>query len=81
MNEKGDILIDQNSEGNIKIDVHLQEDSVWLSQTQLCDLFQKSKSTVSEYIKNVFWRVSSMKKQTKEGSQLVTDCNQLIKKY
>lgn len=50
----GEILIYQNPDGNIKIDVLLEQDSVWLSQTQLCDLFQKSKATISEHIKNVF---------------------------
>ena len=49
-----EILIYQNSEGSIKIDVRLEEESVWLTQAQLCDLFQKSKATISEHIKNVF---------------------------
>lgn len=50
----GEILIYQNTEGNIKIDVTLNEETVWLSQAQMQDLFQKSKSTISEHIKNVF---------------------------
>lgn len=49
-----EFLIYQNSEGSIKIDVRLEEESVWLTQTQLCELFQKSKATISEHIKNVF---------------------------
>jgi len=49
-----EILIYQNTEGNIKIDVHLEEETVWLTQAQLCELFQKSKATISEHIKNVF---------------------------
>lgn len=49
-----EILIYQNSEGNIKIDVRLDDETVWLTQAQLCDLFQKSKATISEHIKNVF---------------------------
>ena len=48
-----EILIYQNSEGSIKIDVRLEEESVWLTQAQLCELFQKSKATISEHIKNV----------------------------
>lgn len=50
----GEILIYQNQEGNIKIDVRLEEETVWLTQAQLCDLFKKSKATVSEHIKNIF---------------------------
>ncbi len=49
-----EILIYQNKEGNIKVDVRLEEETVWLTQAQLCDLFQKSKATISEHIKNVF---------------------------
>jgi len=49
-----EILIYQNPEGSIKVDVRLEEESVWLSQTQLCELFNKSKATISEHIKNVF---------------------------
>jgi hypothetical protein len=36
-----EILIYQNSDGNIKIDVRLEEETVWLTQVQLCELFQK----------------------------------------
>lgn len=49
-----DILIYQNQDGNIKIDVRLEEETVWLTQAQLCELFQKSKATVSEHIRNIF---------------------------
>lgn len=48
------ILIYQNPDGNIKIDVCLEEETVWLTQSQICERFQKSKATVSEHIKNVF---------------------------
>lgn len=51
---KGEILLYQNQDGNIKIDVRLEEETVWLSQAQICELFQKSKSTISEHISNVF---------------------------
>jgi len=49
-----DILIYLNPNGKIKIDVRLEEETVWLSQAQLCTLFNKSKATISEHIKNVF---------------------------
>src|SRR5690625_4079478 len=49
-----EILIYQNQDGNIQIDVRLQEETVWLTQTQLQQLFDKSKATISEHIKNVF---------------------------
>lgn len=52
--EKGDILIYQNPDGNIKIDVRLEEETVWLTQDQMALLFGKAKSTINEHIKNVF---------------------------
>lgn len=51
---RGEIIIYQNPEGNIKIDVRLEDETVWLTQAQICELFQKSKATVSEHIKHVF---------------------------
>jgi hypothetical protein len=50
----GEILIYQNSEGNIKIDVRLEEETVWLTQDQMAVLFGKSKSTINEHIKNIY---------------------------
>ena len=48
------IIIYQNQEGNIKIDVRLEEESVWLTQDQMATLFGKAKSTINEHIKNVY---------------------------
>ena len=50
----GDILIYQNQDGNIKIDVRLENETVWLSQDQMALLFGKAKSTINEHIKNIF---------------------------
>jgi hypothetical protein len=49
-----EIIIYQNPIGDIKIDVRLEDESVWLSQDQMANLFGKAKSTISEHIKNVF---------------------------
>lgn len=51
---KSEILLYQNPDGNIKIDVRLEDETVWLSQTQMASLFGKDKRTVSEHIGNVF---------------------------
>lgn len=50
----GEILIYQNSEGNTKIDVRLEEETVWLTQEQMAMLFGKGRSTITEHIQNVF---------------------------
>ncbi len=54
MNEKGDILIYKSNEGAIKIDVQLQDDTVWLTQEQMALLFGKARSTINEHIKNIY---------------------------
>ena len=49
-----EILIYQNAEGNIKVDVRLEEETVWLTQAQMAMLFNKDKRTISEHIVNIF---------------------------
>ena len=49
-----EILIYQNENGNIKVDVMFEDGSIWLSQAQICELFGKAKSTISEHIKAIF---------------------------
>ena len=49
-----EIIIYQNPEGNIKIDVRLEEETVWLTQEQMATLFGKGRSTIAEHIGNVF---------------------------
>lgn len=51
---ESDILIYKNEEGNIKIDVRLENETVWLSQAQMAQLFGKARSTITEHIANVF---------------------------
>ena len=50
----GEILIYQNPDGNIKIDVRLEEETVWLPQGQMALLFGKGRTTITEHIQNVF---------------------------
>ncbi len=52
--DTGEILIYQNQEGNIKIDVRLEEETVWLTQAQIALLFGKGRTTITEHIANVF---------------------------
>ena len=49
-----DIVIYQNPDGNIKIDVRLEDGTVWLSQIQVATLFGKGRTTITEHIQNVF---------------------------
>jgi len=49
-----EILIYQNPDGNIKIDVRLEDETVWLTQAQMAELFGKGRTTITEHIQNVF---------------------------
>jgi len=49
-----EIIIYQTQNGANKVDVQLVDETVWLTQSQICELFQKAKSTISEHIKNIF---------------------------
>ena len=49
-----EIVLYQSEDGNVKVDVLFQDETVWLTQSQLCMLFGKSKATISEHIKHIF---------------------------
>ena len=51
--DKGQFLLYQTPDGESKIEVKLQDDTVWLSLDQMAELFQRNKSTISRHIKNV----------------------------
>ena len=52
--EDSKIIIYQTDDGNTTIETRLENETVWLTQAQLCELFQKAKATISEHIKNIF---------------------------
>lgn len=49
----GEIIIYQSEDGSSKLKVKLEDETVWLTQAQLVELFQSSKANVSEHIKNI----------------------------
>ena len=53
-NDRGDIVIYQAGDGSTKIDVRFADETVWLTQAQLCELYQTGKSNVSEHIRHIF---------------------------
>ena len=54
MEENLNIIIYSSEDGKTKLDVKLENETLWLNQKQLCELFGKSKSTISEHIKTIF---------------------------
>jgi hypothetical protein len=49
-----EILLYQTEDGQTKIDVRLEEESVWISQAQMVELFQTTKQNISLHIKNIY---------------------------
>lgn len=54
MNDSSDILIYENQDGQIRIDVRMEDEGIWLTQIQMAELFGKGRSTITEHIKNIF---------------------------
>ena len=54
MEEKGNIIIYQSEDGGVRIDVRLEEQTVWLTQQQMADLFGSSRTNVVEHIKHIY---------------------------
>jgi len=51
---KSELIIYQTDDGRTRIETRLEDETVWLTQAQLCDLFQKAKSAISEHITSIF---------------------------
>lgn len=51
---QGNIVIYQTEDGHTRIEVKMEEETVWLTQAQLVELYQTSKSNISEHIKHIF---------------------------
>ncbi len=51
---RSEIIIYQTDDGQTKIDVKFEDETVWLTQAQLCELYQTSKSNISEHVKHIF---------------------------
>ena len=52
--EENKIIIYTDESGLTKLDVRLEDETLWLTQAQMCELYQTSKSNVSEHIKHIF---------------------------
>jgi len=54
MNQKSQIILYQTSDGQLKVQVKLEKETVWLNQDQMSQLFQTDRSNVLKHIKNIF---------------------------
>ena len=63
MSEKSnEIILFENQE--VKLEVNLKDETVWLTQEQMSDLFKKAKSTINEHIKNIYREGELLEKET-----------------
>jgi len=51
---KGEVLVYQTDDGRVKLDVRLQDETVWLTQQMIADLFQTTIPNISMHIRNIF---------------------------
>ena len=54
MKSDSKLIIYTTEDGLTKVDVTFEDDTVWLTQDQMAELFQKSKSTINEHISNIY---------------------------
>ena len=54
MADKGEIILYTTPDGVAKIEVKLENETVWLTLDQMATLFHRNKSTISRHIKNIF---------------------------
>ena len=53
MDNKGLVIVYNNEDNNVKVEVKLVENNVWMTQDQIVALYQSSKSNISEHIKHI----------------------------
>ena len=54
MENKGEVLIYQTSEGDTAIEVKVENETVWLRQEQIAELFDRDRTVISKHINNIF---------------------------
>ncbi len=50
----GEVLVYETPEGDVRVDVRLERETVWLRQDQLSELFGRERSVVTKHVRNVF---------------------------
>lgn len=80
MEEKNKMIIYTDESGLTKIDVKLEDDTLWLTQAQMCELYQTSRTNVVEHIKHIYEEGELLEEATcrkfrqvrQEGSRMVS---------
>ena len=79
MNEDNKIIIYQTADNQTQIDVHMENETVWLTQAQMAELFQKDRTVISRHIRNVFNEGELEKQST--CAKFAHMCNDGLQQY
>jgi hypothetical protein len=55
---QGEMILYQSDDGLVKLDVRLQDETIWLTQSAMAELFQTTQQNISLHIQNIYKRVS-----------------------
>ena len=75
MEENGNIIIYQTEDGLTKLDVQLHDETVWLSQEQMAELFQRDKSVITRHIGNIYSEGELLRESTSAKIAFVRSAN------
>ncbi len=88
MEQQGEIILYQPDE-SVRMEVRIEDETVWLTQAQIVELFQSSKANISEHLKNIYKSEELIQSSTvrnfrtvrQEGNRHMTLCERHISVY
>ena len=69
--DKGEIILYRSPDGKAALDVRLEQETVWLNQRQMAELFDKDTDTIGLHIRNIYKEGDLTRKGTTEHSSVV----------
>ncbi len=78
MKEKNEIIIFDNQ--NVKLEVNMKDETVWLTQAQMAELFGKARNTITEHINNIF-KEGELKEKSSVGFSDIANSDKPVKIY
>ena len=76
--ESAEILLYQTEDGQTRLEVRLQDETVWLTQKRMAELFQKDVRTINEHIKNIFKEGELKSESVIRNFRITADQNTII---
>ena len=76
----GEVLVYEVADGSVRVDVRLEQDTVWLTQAQMAELFGRERSVITEHINNVFGESELAKKSNVQNLHIASS-DKLVAAY